>query len=192
MSKIKIDSNAFGFPMPMAILGTIYKDKPNFMALGWFNRVNHQPPMVGIGVNRLHVTYESIKENQCFGISIPSQELRVETDYAGLATASKIDKSELFPVFYGDLEKAPMVESCPVTMECRLVETVELPSNTLFVGEIVNAYSEEKYLDKKKNIDLAMTQPFVLSMLDNRFWSLGEPIGNAWSDGARLLKEAKS
>lgn len=186
MDKVKMNANAFGFPMPMALLGTTYRGKPNFMALGWFTRVNYQPPMIGIGVNRSHVTYECIVENGCFSLSIPSEEMRVETDYTGCVSAQKVDKSALFPIFYGELDKAPMVETCPVNMECRLVETFDFPTNTLFVGEIVNAYSEERYLDEKKQVDLSRSHPFMLSMLDNRFWNLGEVIGKAWSDGTKL------
>jgi flavin reductase (DIM6/NTAB) family NADH-FMN oxidoreductase RutF len=187
VEKIKLNPNAFGFPMPVAILGTVWNGRPNFMALGWFNRVNHQPPMVGIGVHRSHVTYESIRDNGCFSLSFPSEDLMVETDYVGLVSGNKTDKSVVFPVFTGELENAPMVESCPITMECRVKETVNLPSNTLFVGEIVNAYSEERFM-AGHNVDLARSKPIILSMLDNRFWRLGESIGKAWSIGRDYKK----
>jgi flavin reductase (DIM6/NTAB) family NADH-FMN oxidoreductase RutF len=188
MKKIKINQNAFGFPMPVALLGTVYNDKPNFMALGWLARVNHQPPMIAIGVHRSHLTYECIRDNGYFSLNFPHEELIVETDYVGLVSGKKTEKSKVFPVFTGELEKAPMVESCPVTMECRLAETIDLPSNTLFVGEIINAYSEEKYLDEKGNVDLAVSKPLMLSMLDNRFWNLKESIGKAWSIGKEYKK----
>jgi flavin reductase (DIM6/NTAB) family NADH-FMN oxidoreductase RutF len=187
MKKVKLNQNAFGFPMPVALLGSILNGKPNFMALAWISRVNYQPPMIAIGVNRSHVTYGSIQENGCFSLSFPSQELMVETDYVGLVSGKNIDKSGVFPVFFGELKDAPMVENCPVTMECRVVETIDLPTNTLFIGEIVNAYSEEKFMEGN-NVDLARSQPLLLSMLDNRFWRLGKPIGKAWSDGKQLME----
>lgn len=187
MNKVKINSNAFGFPMPIAILGSMYQGKPTFMALGWFSRVNHQPPMIGIGVGQSHVTHDTIKDLGCFSLSIPSRELLVDTDYVGIVSAIKVDKSGLFPVFYGELENAPMVETCPVSMECRVKEVIALPSNTFFIGEIVNAYSEERFLDKHQQVDLSLSDPIMLSMLDNRFWSIGEPVGKAWSDGAQRI-----
>jgi flavin reductase (DIM6/NTAB) family NADH-FMN oxidoreductase RutF len=67
------------------------------------------------------------------------------------------------------------------------VQTVDLPTNTLFIGEIVNIYSEEKYLDNGKP-DMKNIRPFLLTMPDNRFWAVGEQVGNAWKDGVKFRK----
>jgi len=50
----------------------------------------------------------------------------------------------------------------------------------------MNAYSEKKYRDEKGNVDLDVSKPLILSMLDNRFWHLQESIGQAWSIGKPL------
>ncbi|RPJ80727.1 MAG: flavin reductase family protein, partial [Deltaproteobacteria bacterium] len=46
MGKIKIDNNAFIYPMPMALVGSVVDGKANFMAVGWITRVNFKPPMI--------------------------------------------------------------------------------------------------------------------------------------------------
>ena len=51
---------------------------------------------------------------------------------------------------------------------------MELPTNTFFIGEIVNIYSEERYLRDSKP-DVKKIAPFLLTMPDNRFWSVGDP-----------------
>jgi flavin reductase (DIM6/NTAB) family NADH-FMN oxidoreductase RutF len=76
-----------------------------------------------------------------------------------------------------------MIKACPVSIECRVVQTVELPSNAFFIGEIVTIFSEERYLSEGKP-DVKKMRPFLLTMPDNRFWSVGEHVGNAWKDGA--------
>ncbi len=35
MTKIAVDENAFIYPMPMVLVGTMVNDRPNFMAVGW-------------------------------------------------------------------------------------------------------------------------------------------------------------
>ena len=35
-----------------------------------------------------------------------------------------------------------MIKNCAVTMECKLTNIVELPTNHFFIGEITNAYAE--------------------------------------------------
>jgi flavin reductase (DIM6/NTAB) family NADH-FMN oxidoreductase RutF len=75
-----------------------------------------------------------------------------------------------------------MVAGCPVTMECKVFEAVDLPSNTLFVGEIVAAYSEERYLSDGIP-DVEKIQPFTLTMPDNNYWLVGGHAGKAWNIG---------
>jgi flavin reductase (DIM6/NTAB) family NADH-FMN oxidoreductase RutF len=67
-------------------------------------------------------------------------------------------------------------------MACRLTQTVDLPFNHFFIGEIVEAYSEERYLTDGMP-DIRKMAPFTLTMPDNRYWSVGEPIAQAWSVG---------
>jgi flavin reductase (DIM6/NTAB) family NADH-FMN oxidoreductase RutF len=92
------------------------------------------------------------------------------TDYCGIVSGSKIDKSRLFDVFYGQLNAAPLITDCPLNIECQLVQTVDLPTNILFIGEIVNICSEEQYLQNGKP-DVRKVRPFLLTMPDNRFWA---------------------
>ena len=99
-----------------------------------------------------------------------------------------MDKSDLFDSFYGKLETAPMIRECPFSAECRLVQTVELPGEELFIGEIVAAYCDEGCLtegapDQKKG------NPFVLLMPDRKYLALGQEIGPAWKMGKKFMKK---
>ena len=84
------------------------------------------------------------------------------TDYTGLVSGKRVDKSGLFDLFYGDLMAAPMIKECPLTIECKLHQQVKLPTNSFFIGEIVKAYSEEKYLTDGKP-DIKKVNPFVFN-----------------------------
>jgi len=67
---------------------------------------------------------------------------------------------------------------------------VDLPTNTFFIGEIVNIHAEEKYLSNGKP-DVKKIRPFLLTMPDNKFWAVGEQVGNAWKDGVKFKEEMK-
>ena len=112
------------------------------------------------------------------------------TDYCGIVSGKNTDKSDLFEVFYGELKAAPMISACPLSIECKLVQTVDLPTNTFFIAEIRNIYSEEQYLADGKP-DPKKMRPFLLTMPDNRFWALGEQVGNAWKDGVKFKEKRK-
>ncbi|MDQ1274511.1 MAG: hypothetical protein QG610_82 [Euryarchaeota archaeon] len=110
VEKVKINNNVFVYPMPVTLLGANVKGKANFMALGWTSRVNGNPPMLGVGIHKAHYTPEGIIENRNFSVNFPSSEMVKETDYCGIDSGKKIDKSSLLEVIYGELETAPMIK----------------------------------------------------------------------------------
>ncbi|MFH0838875.1 MAG: flavin reductase family protein [Candidatus Omnitrophota bacterium] len=188
MKKITIQPNVFLHPMPVVLIGTVVSGKANFMAVGWVSRVNYNPPMIAFSSGKAHYSNQGIGENKTFSVNIPHAELIEETDYCGMVSGRETDKSKLFTIFYGDLKNAPMIEECPVCMECKCTTTVDMATNILFIGEIVNAYSEERYLTEGKP-DIKKIKPFTLSMPDNNYWAVGEKMADAWSVGKILKKK---
>jgi flavin reductase (DIM6/NTAB) family NADH-FMN oxidoreductase RutF len=149
--------------------------------------VNGKPPILALGLNQRHYTPVGIQEAQTFSVNIPSVDLVAETDYCGLVSGRAADKSGVFELFYGELETAPMIKTCPVCMECRLWDVVTLPTHYLVLGEVVAVYSDPACLTDGKP-DIRKLKPFVLTMPDNRYWAVGEQIGRAWSVGKELEK----
>ncbi len=185
MSKIKIGTRVTPYPMPVTIIGTMIDDQVNFMTVAWINRINGNPPIWGAGIGKHHYTIEGIKQKKTFSINIPSAEMITKTDFCGLGSGRKIDKSGIFQVFYGDLGNAPMIQDCPLTIECKLYDMIELPTNYLVLGEVVEAYTESRYLSDD-NMDLEKIDPVVLTMPDNRYWKVGEFLARAWNEGKKL------
>ena len=190
MARVNIGDQAYVLPMATTILGSHLEDRANFMALGWLTRVNFKPPMLGVAVNQGHASHRAIVKTGEFSVNFPTVEMVKITDYLGLVSGKRIDKSNLFNIFYGELKKAPMISECPLTIECKLVKTVELPTNSFFIGEIVGAYSEERFLTDGVP-DIKKINPFLLTMPDNGYWSVGELIGRAWSAGKAIRKGLK-
>lgn len=188
MNKVKIDSGiVFLYPMPTVLVGSIVDGKANFMAVGWISRVNLKPPLFGIALGPHH-TNKGIDENREFSINIPGVSLLEQTDYCGMISGSKIDKSHVFDIFYGDLNKCPLIAECPVCISCALYDAVKFPSNTLYIGEAKEVFTEEKYITDGKP-DVKKINPFMLTMPDNNYWSVGENIGKAWDAGKNLKKK---
>ena len=139
MSKIKVGPN-ISLPMPVTLVGSIIEQKANFMAAGWVTRVNSKPPYIGVGVNKVHYTPLGIQEKRTFSVNFPAIDIVTETDYCGLVSGRNADKSGIFEVFYGDLKTAPMIKNCPLSMECKMTQSVDLPTNSFFIAEIINIY----------------------------------------------------
>ena len=189
--KIKLGKNAFIYPMPVALVGTKYNGKTNFMTVSWISKVNASPAMIAFSSHKTHKTNKAIAANNSFSVNFPSKDLLVETDFCGLASSANTDKSEVFDIFYGSNPDCPLIDNSALSMECVLRQTIELPSNLLFIAEIKASYTDEKFLNEEGQLDISKMKCFTLTMPDNNYWSVGKAIGKAWKSGLEYKKGEK-
>jgi flavin reductase (DIM6/NTAB) family NADH-FMN oxidoreductase RutF len=182
--RVDIGPQGFFYPMPMTLVGADLPSGPNFMPIAWINRVQYSPPRVVAGMGKVHATNAGIREHGEFSVNIPSVDMVAVTDWCGLNSASRgADKCAAFDVVRGSLAHAPMIAECPLSLECRVVQVVDLGSHELFVADIVATWTEERFLDDAGRPDITKVRPFTLTMPDNRYWAVGEQVGEAWAIG---------
>lgn len=179
MDSIQIDTNV-QIPMPVAVVGTMRMGKPNFSTIGWITRVNTTPPMLGFAVRKNGNTAKAVSMLKEFSISFTGRDLHKKVDYAGMVSSDHKDKSNLFESFYGMLNNAPLIKEAGVTLECKLVDMKEYPSNTFITGEIVNAWCRQDCMTDGVP-DYVKMKAFTLTMPDNNYWNIGKKVGDAWS-----------
>ena len=183
MQKKKIGKNVY-IPMPMSILGVKVNGKENYMAVGWITRANGNPPMIAMGIGNRHFSLKGIRENSEFSINFPGENSIIETDYIGICSGSKTDKSKVFIAEYGELINAPLIKECPLNLACKLVNIIELPTNSIVIGEIIEAFCNDNFIEGE-NIKFNEMKAFFLTMPDRKYWSFGNEIGKAWADGKK-------
>ena len=191
MEKIAIGAKTFLYPMPTTLVGANVRGKPNFLTVAYCGIVQHSPAMIAVESSKTHYTNAGIKENGTFSVNIPSEEMVKITDYCGIVSGKTVDKSTLFETFYGTLGTAPMIKECPINLECKLVQTLDYGgTGEIFIGEIVEAYSEERYLTNGLP-DIKKIKPIIFSMHDNNYWKIGEHLGRAWNIGKNFKSYKK-
>jgi len=187
MEKVNLGAVIPAYPMAVSLVGAHVDGKPNFLAIAWFTMAGYSPPMALVCLGKGHYTNPGIKENGTFSLCLPSQDMAGITDYCGIVSGKKTDKSGLFDIFYGELKTAPMIKDCPLCVECKLDKVVDNARNEMFIGEIKGVYSEERYLTDGKP-DFTKTKPLILSQPDTSYWRLGEKTADAWSIGKTYKK----
>lgn len=144
--------------------------------------LNGSPPLIGIVMSKKHYTNQGIKQNKTFSVNIPTNSMVAVTDYCGLHSGAKVDKSNEFDLFYGELKTAPMIKECGINIECKLINTIEFKNTELFIGEIVEIYSDEKYVKDKepkvKNFDA-----FICLMPNGPYFKIGDYLAEAYEVG---------
>lgn len=186
MEKIQLPNQVPATPLPVVIAGAMVDGKANYITIGAYGAMSLQPPVVYISSSKAHFTNAGIKEHGYFSINVPSASLMQKTDYCGLVSGRDSDKSKVFTTFFDKDHRVPMAAECPVNAVCKVIHTIDLPKNEVFVGEVIEIMANEDCVLKNiagiKNVD-----PLLLG--DWAYWKLGKKCGKAFQEGKKLAKE---
>jgi len=183
MEKATLGPKTFLCPMPVALIGALVQERPNYMVATYCGIAQHEPPMIAVSLNKMHYTNGGIKKSGAFSVNIPSVDLAERVDHCGIVSGRTDDKSVCFTTFYGTLGAAPMAAECPLNLECRLVLVLDLlGTNELFIGEIVETYVNREFLDGDRVL-VERLNPLVFTVTDSNYRRLGGIVGKAWEMG---------
>ena len=104
------------------------------------------------------------------------------TDHCGLTSGKRTDKSKLFKIFYGELKTAPMIEECPVSMECQITDILDYKTHDIFIGKIIGTYCDEK-IAIERGVDVLKVKPLLFDMSSRKYYGLGDSCGQCWNIG---------
>jgi flavin reductase (DIM6/NTAB) family NADH-FMN oxidoreductase RutF len=177
MQKKSFGPKLFLYPMPTVIVGALVKGKPNFNTIAYCGVAQSKPPMLAISMDKRRYTHSGVVENKSFSINIPSEEMLKKTDYIGTVSGKQVDKSKLFSIFYGTITTAPMIQECPITMECSLVDVMDFKGkNDLLIGKVIDTFVDDGCLGNT-GPDILKVSPIAYSWHDHTYWSLGRCLG---------------
>jgi flavin reductase (DIM6/NTAB) family NADH-FMN oxidoreductase RutF len=173
------------YPSLVTIVGTTVRGKPNFTTIAHVGIMDMNS--LSLSMNKAHYSNDGIKANKTFSVNIPSEYMVKATDYAGIVSGKDVDKSKLFKTFYGELKTAPMIEDCPLNMECRLMTVVDYPNHDLFIGDVVQTYANKEIL-VNGDIDFEKVRPMLFCMSNKSYHGMGLKVGDCWKIGKDYKK----
>ena len=186
--KIPLGKIPYVYPIPIALLGAQVNGKPNYATVGDFGLMGINPALVCVSLHREHYTTTGILEHGTFSLNFPTTSMLSVTDTCGVFSGREIDKSSMFDSFYGELQTAPMIAECPASLECRVLQQILIQHRQIFIAEVHCAYVEEAYLEevdgKRQITPLTRLDP-ILYALDNRYYSIGQPIGVGYQEAKK-------
>lgn len=176
------------FPTPVFIIGT-YNDegRANVMTVAWSGVVCGEPSSIGIAVRPSRYTFENLKKRKAFTINVPSVEFMEQADYFGIESGRDIDKIEKagLTAEKSEFVDAPYIKEFPYTMECKVTNSLEMNSHTLFIGEVKDIKADEDILNDKNKPDWEKLQPLTYDYVTNDYRLPGEVVGKAFSAGLK-------
>ncbi len=134
--------------------------------------------MVSVSVRPGRHSHGLIKESGEFVVNIPSAGMLRATDFCGVVSGRKVDKfkeARLTPIPATKV-RAPLIQECPVNLECQVRHSLMLGTHEIFIGEVVALHAEDRVL-KGEAIDLAAVNPMAYGSPEHDYWSIKERIG---------------
>lgn len=113
-------------------------------------QVTSNPSVIAVSINHDNYTNKVIKENNKFGVSI----LKETTDVKIIGTfgyKSSKDTDKFDGINFKEISEIPVLENTCGYMVCKVIDTMETSTHTIFLGEVINAddYSEENAMTYK-------------------------------------------
>ncbi len=189
--KASIGPKTILYPAPALVVGTYDREgKPNVMTAAWGGICCSSPPCVTVSLRKATYTYDNIREQKAYTLSIPSEKYVRETDYFGMVSGKDEDKfsSTGFTPVRSELVNAPYVGEFPLVLECGLLHTFEIGLHTQFIGEILDVKADQDLLGTDGLPDMGKVKPVVFGPGVGSYFGIGDFLGDAFSIG----KEIKS
>ena len=180
MKKRSIKPSTFLAPVPAALVTCQDRGgRPNIITIAWTGVVCSDPPMVSISLRPSRYSHGIIKDTGEFVVNLPTIEIVREADRCGITSGKGSDKftdTGLTPVS-AKIVSVPLIDECPVSMECRLIEIVPLGVHDMFLGEIVATHVADEAFDPEGNIRMEIIDPLGYIPIDRTYRGIGEVLG---------------
>ena len=177
------------YPVP-PVLVTCHnkKGESNMLTVAWAGTICSTPAMLSISVRKERYSHAMLMETREFVVNLPTEDLVWETDEAGVRSGRDLNKWESLHLHQeeGKILSVPMISECPVNMECKVKQVLELGSHDLFLAEIVAVHVDSALLDEKKRLQLEKAK--LLAYSHGQYFGLGNVLG---SFGFSVRKGAK-
>jgi flavin reductase (DIM6/NTAB) family NADH-FMN oxidoreductase RutF len=152
--------------------------KPNIITLGEvFNLSIREPVWVGLAIRKATYSHGLISEQKEFVVNLPTAALLDQALQCGSVSArdgvDKFKEFRLTPVPAVHV-KPPLVAECPVNIECRLVNVIEVGDHDLFIGDVLLEHVNDDLLDE--NGEWKGEAEDTIAMLRSGFYRTGKRI----------------
>ena len=170
------------YPSPAGLIVSIDENKkPNVMTVAEvFNIGLKNPAIIGIALRKATYTHSLITKSAQFTVNIPTIATLDKVDLIGSISGrdglDKFSEYGLTPLASTQIE-APIIEECPVNLECKLLNVSEVGDHDLFLGEVLAMHVDSDKLDEKsQRVIIEKVDGFLVA--EWQYYRIGEKLGD--------------
>ncbi|GAB1456286.1 flavin reductase family protein [Spirochaetota bacterium] len=143
-------------PRPPILVSCRGKDgKDNALVVVYACNCSYDPPMIMVGIVPSRHSHHIVKETGVFVVNLVTESMRDMYTYLGSHSGRDEDKIKKLGlrVANGVEVDAPILLDSPVSIECRVVDSIVTGSHEMFVGKVVHVHADDNLVDAKGKID---------------------------------------
>jgi len=132
---------------PVYLVSCEHHGKKNIISAGMFAYFSGKPPLVGIGIAPSRFSYGLIQKSKAFVVNVVDEKLVEAVKICGENSGRDVDKFELAKLTAAPATKvnAPLIEESPLSIECKVVQVIEVGDHVWFIGEVLATHVREGY-----------------------------------------------
>ncbi len=178
MEKVQWKGGTLLAPVPAVLVSCGTVEKPAALTIAWTGIISSDPPKTYISVRPSRYSYDIIKESGEFVINMMPSTFVRQVDYCGIKSTrneDKLAKMKLIPT-KSNIVKAPQIEQCPISLECKVTDILPQGSHDMFIAEIVSVNINEELIDAKGR--LMIEKAGLMAYAHGTYFALGKKVGS--------------
>lgn len=177
MAKVNWKGGTLLAPVPAVMVSCGEKQSPNVCTVAWTGIINSNPPRTYISLRKSRLSHEIISRTGVFCINLTPSKLARITDFVGVKSGRDIDKFQKLNITAEDCAHIDTVSiaECPVSLECRVFDTIELGTHDMFLADIVGVTVDEALIDDTGK--LHMEKAHLMAYSHGEYFTMGKRIG---------------
>ncbi len=178
MEKVQWKGGTLLAPVPADLVSCGTVEKPAALTIAWTGIISSDPPKTYISVRPSRYSYDIIKESGEFVINMMPSTFVRQVDYCGIKSTrneDKLAKMKLIPT-KSNIVKAPQIEQCPISLECKVTDILPQGSHDMFIAEIVSVNINEELIDAKGR--LMIEKAGLMAYAHGTYFALGKKVGS--------------
>ena len=153
-------------------------EKPDMITIAWAGTVNSEPPMVSVSLRKDRWSHGLITASGEFVVNLPDEKMARALDFCGVRSGRDTDKAKETGLRYmpaDGMQTAPAVAGSPLSLCCKVRQTLELGSHDMFIGEVVSVMVRKDLLDADGKLHLEKAG--LIAYSHGLYQKLGDVIG---------------
>jgi flavin reductase (DIM6/NTAB) family NADH-FMN oxidoreductase RutF len=129
-------------PGPIVLVSSRLNDKINIMTMGWHTVMEFTPSLIGCIISNINYSHEMIRKSRECVINIPTADMIDKIISIGTSSGSEVDKFKEFGLtpIQGEKVKAPLIDECYASFECRIADDALVEKYNFFIFEVLKAH----------------------------------------------------